>query len=182
MFIKEAKKEKLNSTQIKLVLMEYFRYKKQYIGVVSEYAHYCDEIEDIVAFKNFDIAVVEIKISKSDFLKDFKKPKHSLNCNKIWYSHFYFCVTEELKDFALRYLKENGYKHYGILVANGGNGNPFISTARPAKRFIYNGENKIFRYGLFHRENRYTLEAIIRRMSSELVQNKRKVISATQEI
>lgn len=169
MFVEE-KQSKLDSSRIKLLLMEYFRYKKQFFGVVSEYRHHLDEVEDFVAFKNYEIAVVEIKISKSDFLADFKKPKHA-PAYKWWYSHFYFCVTEELKDFVLRYLKENGYKNYGVLVANNGNGKPYISTARPAKK---SEKSKIFRLGVFANENRYFLESFIRRVSSEMIIDKRK--------
>lgn len=173
MFITE-KQSKLDSARIKLLLMEYFRYKKQFFGVVSEYRHYCDEVEDFVAFKNFDIAVVEIKISKSDFLADFKKPKHT-PAYQWWYSHFYFCVTEDLKDFVLEYLKENGYKNYGVLIANNGNGKPYISVARPAKR-KENKNSKIFRYGLLHSENSHFLESLVRRMSSEMIIEKIKTL------
>lgn len=174
MFIEE-KQSKLDSARIKLLLMEYFRYKKQFFGVVSEYRHYCDEVEDFVAFKNYEIAVVEIKISKSDFLADFKKIKHAPTY-QWWYSQFYFCVTEDLKDFVLEYLKGNGYGHYGVLIANNGNGKPYVSVARAAKR-KGNKNNKIFRYGLFHSENYCVLESIMRRMSSEMIIDKRKAIT-----
>lgn len=175
MCVKENK-NKLDSARIKLALMEYFRYKRQFLGVMSEYSYYCDEIEDFVAFKNFEIAVVEIKISKGDFLADFKKPKHSPTYQH-WYSHFYFCVTEDLKDFVLEYLKDNGFKHYGVLIANNGNGKPYITTAR-ASRLDKNRNSNVFKYGLFAFENRYTLESIIRRMSSEMIVAKRKSLKA----
>ena len=83
---------------------------------------------DINAINNKNLVEVEIKTSKSDFLKEFdkkskiKKLKHSRYNKKLTYknyvipNYFYFCVPEDLKCFIETYLKENGYTSYGILV------------------------------------------------------------------
>ncbi|MBF7047096.1 hypothetical protein IY804_03255 [Campylobacter volucris] len=55
--------------------MKYFKFKRNFIAVSSEYKHN-HYIEDTVAFTHDEIRVVEIKLSKSDFIADFKN-KHA---------------------------------------------------------------------------------------------------------
>lgn len=61
----------MDANEAKLLLQEYFRYKRQFIGVVSEFSFWLGEIEDIVAFNSEEVVVVEIKISKARFSKRF---------------------------------------------------------------------------------------------------------------
>ena len=128
----------LTSKEIKNLLYFYCRSKRGYIGVMSEYrnsfGYGYEEIDDFVAFNEKEIIAVEIKISRSDFLADFKKKKHDLlrevinhrfyKKNKgldyvpkgIYYHKFYFCVNEDLRDFAEDYLNKNA-KYAGLWVA-----------------------------------------------------------------
>ncbi|VEJ53307.1 Uncharacterised protein [Campylobacter insulaenigrae] len=117
MFIKN--KEKLSfsitSFEAKLLLMKYLRFKRNFIGVLSEFRH-GDFAEDIVALNQREIIAVEIKLSKNDFLKDFKNKafKHE-NKDKNFYDKFYFCVPYYIAEFAKNHLKNSPY---GILVIN----------------------------------------------------------------
>lgn len=111
---------KLNSNIIKSLLFEYFRFKKGFLGVTTEMYLTANNIEDFIAFNRDEVVSVEIKISKSDFIADFKKKKYSsfeTRCHK-----FYFCVPFSLKEFVLGYFKEYrnefNMKSYGVLVVN----------------------------------------------------------------
>lgn len=112
---------------IKLQVMKYFRYTKGYTFVCSE----CINHSDISAINNTNLVEVEIKISKSDFLAEFKgetynkeykhkvlqglvKPRKSY----IVPNYYYFCVPKELAQFVRDYLKEHGYDKYGVLVCD----------------------------------------------------------------
>lgn len=109
---------------IKLQVMKYFRYNKQYTFVCTE----CINNSDISAINDTNLVEVEIKISKSDFLKEFdnssriKKLKHNVlqnNLNRKTYikpNYFYFATTRELAPYIKNYLIDNDIKYYGILV------------------------------------------------------------------
>ena len=122
------KVEKLNSSFIKLQLMKYFRFDRNYTLCCSE----CINHSDINAVNDKDLVEVEIKISKQDFLAEFKgdsrikaykhdilnhfgekKPKYGY----ITPNFYYFCVTSELKSYVLDYLNAN-YPNYGLLVCD----------------------------------------------------------------
>lgn len=122
------KKNKIIKTPfIKLQLMKYFRFDRNFIFVCSE----CINKSDISALNDSYLVEVEIKTSKIDFLREFsgksknKTRKHiALNSgekphkNYIIPNYYYFCVTPELKDFVQEYLQEQGLNKYGILVCN----------------------------------------------------------------
>jgi len=119
---------------IKLQLFKYFRFDRDYMKccfATFSSKFVCSEginNADINAINDKNLVEVEIKTSKSDFLKEFdkkskiKKLKHSRYNKKLTYknyvipNYFYFCVPEDLKQFVETYLKENGYTSYGILV------------------------------------------------------------------
>lgn len=106
----------LNSSIIKSLLFEYFRFKKGFLGVTTEMYLTANNIEDFIAFNKDEVVAVEIKISKSDFTADFKKQKYSvfeMRCHK-----FYFCMPFSLKEFVLDYFKEHNMNSYGVLVVN----------------------------------------------------------------
>ncbi|WP_104722364.1 hypothetical protein [Helicobacter mesocricetorum] len=154
----------MNANKAKLLLQEYFRYKRGYIGVVSEYSFWLGEIEDIVAFNNKEIVVVEIKLAKNDFLRDFKKAKHSKF--KKPYNKFYFFVPNELLGFVLEYLEVNGYKDYGVLSINS---NKEIYVAKRANALKGSCLLNVF-------SDYTTLQSLISRMSSEIIIERKKSI------
>lgn len=154
---------KLDSKQIKALLFSYFRFKRHYLGVLSEYQFfYNDDIEDFIAFRDDEIISVEVKVSKSDFLLDFKnKKKHQENLRHI--DKFYFCVPEELSEFAGDFLKRN-FSAYGLLVARDIKGSE-IFVAKPAKRL----RKKLMGYQrILSGANNALRDSLIQRMSSEL--------------
>lgn len=97
----DSEAKKLNAEDIKLILGHYFRFKKGFLGCVTEADIY--DKEDFIAFKCDEIVCCEVKISKSDFVADFKKYKWK---ESMPYNRFYFAVPAELKEFALN--KING--------------------------------------------------------------------------
>lgn len=154
-------KNTLNSTQIKALLFSYFRFKRQFLGVTSEVQfHYSDDIEDFVAFKDDEIIGVEIKVSKNDFLADFKnknKHKRYLTQNFLYpFNKFYFCVPVELSDFVEEFLAKN-YPFYGLLIARDND----IFVKRGAKRL--RSKQDVFSFS-----NRFLRDKLLKRMSSEL--------------
>lgn len=113
-----TKRNNATSDKMKSLLFEYFRFSPKQMHCVSEviceyFTNKTADIEDFIAFNENTRICVEIKTSKSDFLADFAKLKHKDFAKR--YTKFYFCVTAELKDFALEYLRKN-YNNYGIFV------------------------------------------------------------------
>lgn len=96
-------KRKLDSTIIKALLFDYFRFQRSFLGVLSEF-NFNGNIEDFIAFKRNEVIAVEVKISKSDFKHDFIKRKYEKVSSP--YHKFYFCVPNSLKDFGLEFLKQ----------------------------------------------------------------------------
>lgn len=114
---------------IKLELMKYFRFEKGMVFVCSE----CIHQSDINAINEKCLVEVEVKISKSDFRREFATPtlkngtywkakKHEFYANPenayssyIIPNKFYFCVPEELEQWAMEYLKGKNQK-YGLLI------------------------------------------------------------------
>ena len=116
--------KKVDSNKIKLELMKYWRYDRGYTFACTE----CINKSDITAINDKHLIEVEVKISKSDFLKEFdgssknKTRKHSIYQHKrkptksfICPNFYYFCVTPDIQTFVIEYLKDK-YKNYGILV------------------------------------------------------------------
>lgn len=114
---------------IKYQLMKYLRFQRGFTFCVDESINH----SDIVGLNDTNLIEIEVKISKSDFLKEFdgksriKSYKHSV-IQSLWESkdvklkrgyilpnYFYFCVTPELKQFVLDFMKERCY-NYGVLV------------------------------------------------------------------
>ena len=122
--MKKSKPIKFDSSFIKLQLMKYWRYDRGYTFACTE----CINKSDITAINDKHLVEVEVKISKSDFLKEFdgssknKTKKHAIyqgnkkpNKTFICPNFFYFCVTPDILTYVTEYLK-NQYKNYGILV------------------------------------------------------------------
>ncbi|TLE13381.1 hypothetical protein LS72_010000 [Helicobacter apodemus] len=149
-----------DSKQIKALLFSYFRFKRQFLGVVSEIQLLkdIDDIDDFIAFKENEIIGVEIKVSRSDFLADFKnkrKHKKHLTPNSLYpLNKFYFCVPQQLSDFAEDFLSKH-YPFYGLLVVRANE----IFVKRSAKRL--RDKQDIF-------SNISLRDKLILRMSSEL--------------
>ena len=107
---------KLSSFDLKLALMEKYRFSKQH--VVAEECNDCDILTD----DGLLITEIEVKMSKSDLKAEskkmlFRKLKHDLyKTSKAWMvpNKFYFCVPSNLIEFAKEYAKELNPK-YGVI-------------------------------------------------------------------
>jgi len=115
--INYLKNEKMTSTRIKDCLFSFYRFEKG-MFVASEVPFRFNISDIVLANKDFTQFIeIEIKISKADFLNDFKKQKYQEEKLGIEYPFhkFYFCVSLDLKDFCLQYLTENNLP-YGLLT------------------------------------------------------------------
>lgn len=107
----------INETfKMKCALLHYLRFKRQCF--VATEVNYGLGIADILYIPKKDkrIYEVECKISKSDFLNEWKKKEHKhfvlSKCSEA-INYFYFCVTKDLEEFALGQIKDTPY---GLLV------------------------------------------------------------------
>ena len=116
---------KITSLEIKHAVMEYFRFKRQWI-CASE----CMD-NDVMAITDKYNIEVEIKITKYDLWKgEARKSKHkqyasiSTTRNYGFSSYvpnkFYICIPENLKEEAIKWVQEINPK-YGIIEYKWGN-------------------------------------------------------------
>lgn len=110
--------KKPTAFDLKLALMEYFRFERQWICV--------DEclLADIVADSGKHIIEVEVKIDKYDLLKGEEKSRHKINKHRNykeqWWKYnlpnkYYFCVPTELGNTAMEYAYKLNPK-YGVIT------------------------------------------------------------------
>lgn len=157
---------KITAFDLKLALLEYFRFKRQWICV--------DEFRgaDVVVDTGKDVIEVEVKVSKSDLVNGERRKqwKHQsykrINYNRNCPNKFYFCVPQTLIDSAQKVCEKLNPK-YGIIAFDVVSFNRHIQLG----------------YGLFHsdyicmirtakrlHENYSKLqEAIAKRASSKIV-------------
>jgi hypothetical protein len=107
----------INETyKMKCALLHYLRFKRQ--AFVATEVSYSLGNADVLFIPKKDKKVyeVECKISKSDFLNEWKKKerKHYMleKCNYNL-NYFYFCVPKKLETFALEQIKD---KPYGLMI------------------------------------------------------------------
>jgi len=106
------------TNKIKTALLHYLRFKKQSY-VATEVALYWGIADVLFIPKNKEeVLEIEIKISKADFLNEWKKKEHKHTCitsssMNQQINYFYFCVPKKLQDFALEQIKD---KPYGLMI------------------------------------------------------------------
>lgn len=155
--------ETFNANQCKNVLMSYFRFKRGYPYVATEYLE-CD----VVAANNLEWIEVEVKISWSDFCAEWKKKKHQERGLSIYRkakyapNRKYFAAPPSLAQRIANYCAEN-HPEYGVLS---------IWTEEEI--------NFVRRATVLHKEqpNCKTLDGIISRVTSELITLRRKLRAA----
>jgi hypothetical protein len=107
----------ITAYELKLALLQYFRFRRGWI-CVDEYKN-----KDIIADTGREIIEVEVKISKSDLIRERKKRyKHYEFKNGDAYNNsyknipnrFYFCVPLELAKDAERFA-EGVNPNYGVI-------------------------------------------------------------------
>jgi len=124
---------KLHALQLKVALLSYFRFKRQWI-CVDEYNG-----ADVIVDTGKDIIEVEVKVDKKDLLKgeDRKKGKHhNYKAGYSWRwchpNRYYFCVPTSLYEDAERKVAELN-DSYGIIEFQ-------------EENFIYATERNLCRY------------------------------------
>jgi len=106
---------KPTAMDLKLALLVYFRFKRQWICVDE-----CMQA-DVIADTGKHIVEVEVKVSRQDLLRgEEKKRNKHLNYELQWYKYsipnkYYFCVPIELKDTAIEYVYKLNPR-YGVMV------------------------------------------------------------------
>ena len=176
------------SDVIKLQLLKYYRFERSFDYVCTEGIHN----SDINAAKENNLIEVEIKISKSDFRREFE-PLGSKN-GSVWKwnkhksyknpsdageyyiipNQFYFCVPAEMVDWAKEYLKDKNPK-YGLLAydteyTTSGASHTHIKTIKKAAKLHAEApKERVF-------------GQIVKRMSSELINLKDRYNKDKQEL
>jgi len=59
--------------------------KRGWPVVITEMRTYADNIPDVLVFSQKEVQMYEIKVSRADFLKDLKKPRHTPFGSKRYY-------------------------------------------------------------------------------------------------
>ena len=146
----------------------WFRFKKRWDYIATEVGAFS---ADVVGSNQKYLYEVEIKVTKPDFLADFKKSKHHIykelehkpfgysvgGWSKNWIPNkFFFCVPEHMVEFALKKLE--AHPKYGLVtvVFKDWWSNPEIKTIKQAK-FLHKQPT-----------HKKALECILLRMSSEI--------------
>ena len=109
---------KVTAFDLKLALLSYFRFERQWV-CVDEFRH-----ADVVVDTGEDFVEVEVKITKGDLVnKECKKTgKHwhysiGQPYNQLWPNKFYFCVPETLVKDAMEMCLGLNPK-YGVIAFN----------------------------------------------------------------
>ncbi len=153
----------MTAEDIKLSLMHYFRFKRQWL-CASECLN-----NDVMVITNKDIIEVEVKINKYDLWKgEAKKRKHRLykkypELMKYHANRFYVCVTEDLLEEAKKWVSATN-KKYGIFLCESfGTRGRNIRTIKQAKVLHNNVGDRI-------------KECIMKRVCSENIGLKEQLI------
>lgn len=113
------KAQKLTEKKVTALLYQKFRFddSRGYFCLTQSSCGYSD-IEDFIAFNKKHCKVIEVKLTKADFLNDFKtKQKYLDDFQSAGFNYFYFCVPEKLQEFCLKFLEKECPKA-GLIVVN----------------------------------------------------------------
>ncbi len=159
----------MDSNYMKAHTMGYLRFQRMCIYCATECGDYS---ADILGYNGKELIEVEVKVSYSDFLADFKKKKHRAYKRPrfLWVPHrFYFAVPEKIVEKCSLYIKEKKLK-YGLISVKE---NYFIDQQALFYTAIENEVTEIKISAKKLHENMIPgsiLQKIVGRMSSELCQ------------
>lgn len=145
-----------NSDNLKNAVLEYYRFARRYYLCATE-VRFRHHVADILVMNEKEIIDIEIKVSYTDFLADFKKRKHKKiqeQYSYLYSNKLYYCVPANIKEQCLLYLTTNN-KPYGLLSYSYGK----IAVIKQSKKI--NDLPKSVVAGIKHK--------IILRLSSEMV-------------
>lgn len=170
MIIKEKNDKKeclINSNWMKNKLFEYFRFKRQFIYCCTEGINYAD----FLALNEDCLVEVEVKISQSDLLREFKSKDHcKINKHHRYFNaqsllgknelmskkhffvsipnYFYLAVTEDLVEYAKEEISKIN-NNYGIILISTKDYNrksPVMILKTAKKLHDYKPNGKTFYY------------------------------------
>ncbi len=103
---------KITAEKLKTEVLKYWRFKRQGYNLCGTEVDTISGRADVMVCDNREIIEIEIKISKSDFMRDFKKKKFSAVCKDDLYSRVYanrlfYCVPAAISESCLLYLEAN---------------------------------------------------------------------------
>ncbi len=108
--------DKVTSFELKLALLEYFRFERQWIAV--------DEFRqaDVIADTGKKVIEVEVKIAKNDLIngEKYKLLKHRAytqgkSCRRCHPNEYYFCVPRSLQSEAIGVI-DGLNTNYGLII------------------------------------------------------------------
>ena len=106
----------MDEKEIKTKLLHYWRFEKNYLWIATEAGRFDADV--LASDGKNNLIECEVKVSKQDLRKEFKKKKHFIYSNPTrWFNNFlptkfYFAIPYELKNLCFE-LTEN--TPYGIL-------------------------------------------------------------------
>lgn len=156
-------KPKKNSDYFKIVVASYFRFVSHYIYTCTEY-----EYMDVCACNSNYITEIECKISRSDLKKELLKDKHEYysfskkSKHVIVPNRYYIAIPFDMYDDETKDFINELNPLYGIMVVKDNEDYPII--VKEAKK-LHN-----------EKVSPKILEEIIRRMSSENISLRKKLV------
>ncbi len=159
----------MNSNQVKNIVLEYFRYKRQHTHTATEWME-----EDVVLSDGKILVTVEVKISFADFSREFDKGKYQhgygLTISPIYAPNMmYFAAPFDLAHKILHDPRHDKYGH-GIIAVNSWIGR-FCSLQRGDYEAECSDAKIIKKAKKLHSEppSQKTLDSIVARMASEVI-------------
>jgi len=110
---KKTKPKSISTIEIEIALSKHFGVQKNIIVPNISWGFLSHEMDLAIISKSGYLTEIEIKISKSDFLKDFQKQHNHIDKqNRI--SHFYFAMPKIIYDKVSDKIPE----HAGVIICD----------------------------------------------------------------
>lgn len=153
-------KKKMSSNELKTKVLHYWRFERRFPYIATEAGRFDSDV--LVSDGKSQIIEIEIKVNKSDLIKDLNKKKHKVYANPFSYywekllpTRFYFAIPYYLKDTAFQITEGTNYGILGVKKTPLSFRKGHIVVAKQAK------EISKFSSKLHH--------AVVMRMGSELI-------------
>lgn len=112
--------KEVTAKKIRASLISNLRFDKQIYVIATEVGAY---FADVLCVRDQKLVEYEIKISRADLMKDFKKLKHKIyerDQSDFIPTQFYFVVPENLIKIAIDLVKGSEYAKYGVIECDSG--------------------------------------------------------------
>lgn len=158
----------MDSNEIKVKLLHYWRYNRRYKYFATEYGRFD---ADVMVSDGKEQIECEVKVSAQDLKNDLKKKKHQYyqeasHTTYYWQkwipNKFFFAVPEELLNTAIETAKPYGY---GVVLVN----SKELSLFKQRKPYVKIAMNAKVIHSYFSDKSIYSL---IDRMGSDIIRTK----------